>query len=182
MLTLYLARQLDSWDHMRIHLVRLQAISLYLHQRWCKPISILRGTTGSYKRGFMARLFTLWRLLKMSCDSISSIRITEHFFTEEKQRTALKAFIDAFTLSWLASGQFNELIWLAEVRHDRWFIQSPARGFLESACPFLNYLCGCLPRWFCVRNHLVCQLLSTDISIKWKTFSDPVKNHFGLFK
>jgi len=36
---------------------------------------------------------------------------------------------------------------------DRWFIQSPAKNFLESARPFPNGFKGRLPRWFCVTTN-----------------------------
>ena len=42
------AERRRSGDHARIHLARLQVICFRPHQRWCEPISVLRGTTGSY--------------------------------------------------------------------------------------------------------------------------------------
>ena len=38
---IYLARKLDSQDHMRIQLAKLQAVRLYVHQGWWEAIGVL---------------------------------------------------------------------------------------------------------------------------------------------
>lgn len=64
---------------------------------------------------------------------------------KEEQRTALMVFIDGNNVFALLPASFSS------VSGSDWL------KFFERACPFPNSLYRCLPRWFCVTNHLLCQ-------------------------